>query len=65
MVTLKETKAAAGRKKILIGVCDEFGQTGKPDQLLEAYHLKDVDIAQAARTVIKRKTDNTQACEAK
>lgn len=49
----------------MVGVNDQFGETGKPDQLLEAYHLKDVDIAEAVRNVIKRKTDNTQACEAK
>lgn len=49
----------------MVGVADQFGETGKPDQLLEAYHLKDVDIAEAVRQVIKRKTDNTQACEAK
>ncbi len=49
----------------MVGVQDTFGQTGKPDQLLEAFNLKDVDIAQAVRGVIKRKTDNTQACEVK
>jgi transketolase len=49
----------------IIGVDDQFGQTGKPDQLMETYHLKDVDIAEAVRKVIKRKTDSTQACEAK
>ena len=49
----------------IIGIKDQFGQTGKPDQLLEAYHLKDVDIAEEVRNVVKRKTDNTQACEAK
>ena len=49
----------------IIGIKDQFGQTGKPDQLLEVYHLKDVDIAEEVRKVVKRKTDNTQACEAK
>ena len=49
----------------IIGIDDQFGQTGTPDQLLEAYHLKDVDIAGVVRNVIKRKTDNTRACETK
>ncbi len=49
----------------MVGVVDEFGQTGKPDQLLEHFHLKDVDIAEAVRTVIKRKSDNAKTCEVK
>lgn len=49
----------------MVGVHDQFGQTGTPDQLLEVYHLKDVDIVEAVRNVIKRKMDNTQACGAK
>jgi transketolase len=41
----------------MIGVHDEFGQTGKPDELLKFYHLKDVDIAEAVRKVIKKKNN--------
>jgi transketolase len=39
----------------MVAVNDEFGQTGKPDELLKVYHLKDVDIAEAVREVIKKK----------
>ncbi|HQP11105.1 MAG TPA: transketolase C-terminal domain-containing protein, partial [Candidatus Omnitrophota bacterium] len=39
----------------MIGVHDEFGQTGKPEELLKFYHLKDVDIAEAVRKAIKKK----------
>lgn len=49
----------------MIGVNDEFGQTGTPDELLTAYHLKDVDIAEAVRKVIKKKTNMTQTRKAK
>jgi len=49
----------------MVAVDDQFGQTGTPDELLSEYHLKDVDIAEAVRNVIKRKSDNTQACETK
>ena len=38
-----------------IGVHDEFGQSGKPDELLKHYKLTAADIAQAAKSVIKRK----------
>ena len=44
----------------MVGIDDQFGETGKPDQLLEAYHLKDVDIAEAVRKVIRRKNDKCQ-----
>ena len=39
----------------MVAVQDSFGETGKPQQLLEKYHLKDVDIAAAAKRAIKRK----------
>ncbi len=39
----------------MVGVHDTFGESGTPQELLKAYHLKDVDIAEAARKVIKRK----------
>lgn len=39
----------------MVAVKDSFGESGTPAELMKAYHLKDVDIAQAVRTVIKRK----------
>lgn len=39
----------------MVAVNDTFGETGTPAQLLEQYHLKDVDIAAAARKAISRK----------
>lgn len=39
----------------IIGVRDSFGESGKPEQLLEAYGLKDKNIVAAVRKVIKRK----------
>lgn len=47
----------------MVAVKDKFGESGKPDELLAAYHLKDVDIVKAVKEVIKRKSDNTQSCE--
>jgi transketolase len=38
-----------------VAVPDVFGLTGKPDELLEHFHLKGPDIAQAARQAVKRK----------
>jgi len=32
-----------------IGIADEFGQSGKPDELLKLYHLTAEDIAKAAK----------------
>lgn len=46
---------------VIVGIEDQFGQTGKPDQLLEAYHLKGVDIAEAVRKVIKAKNGQCEA----
>lgn len=40
----------------MIAVDDSFGQSGAPQQLLEHYHLKDVDIVKAAKKVIGRKS---------
>ncbi len=39
----------------MLAIMDRFGETGSPDELLKAYHLKDVDIALAAKRAIKRK----------
>jgi transketolase len=39
----------------MVAVADTFGETGSPEELLKHYHLKDVDIAEAARRAIKRK----------
>ncbi len=39
----------------MVAVADSFGESGTPAELMKAYHLKDVDIAQAVRKVIKRK----------
>ena len=38
-----------------VGVRDMFGESGKPEELLEKYGLMPADIAAAARSVIKRK----------
>lgn len=38
-----------------VGMPDQFGQSGLPDELLEYYHLKSDDIAKAAIRVIERK----------
>ncbi len=39
----------------MVGVQDSFGQTGTPDQLMQVYKLKSVDVALAVRKVIQRK----------
>jgi transketolase len=39
----------------MVGVNDQFGQTGSPSQLMAHYGLKDVNIVQAVKKVIKRK----------
>ncbi|MCR4338157.1 MAG: transketolase family protein [Candidatus Omnitrophica bacterium] len=39
----------------MVAVQDTFGETGTPNELLKVYHLKDVDIAQAARKAVRRK----------
>jgi len=39
----------------MVAVRDTFGESGDPEGLLMKYHLKDVDIAAAARTVVLRK----------
>jgi len=41
----------------MVAVQDTFGESGQPDELLQAYHLKDVDIVEAIRDVIRKKTD--------
>lgn len=35
-----------------IGIADEFGQSGNPDELLKIYHLTAEDIAEAARKIL-------------
>jgi len=39
----------------MVGVKDSFGESGTPAQLLAAYGLKDVNIVEAAKNVLKRK----------
>jgi len=39
----------------MVAVQDTFGRTGTPDQLMAYFHLKDTDIAQAARRAVQRK----------
>ncbi len=39
----------------MVAVQDTFGETGTPNQLLEKYGLKDKNIVEAVRKVIKRK----------
>jgi transketolase len=41
----------------MVGVHDSFGQTGTPEQLLQYYHLKAVDVAAAVKKVLGRKKD--------
>ena len=38
-----------------VAVMDRFGQSGKPDELMEAFGLKSKDIVAAVRRVLKRK----------
>lgn len=38
-----------------VGMPDHFGESGKPDELLEKYHMKAKDIAIAVKKVILRK----------
>ncbi len=38
-----------------VGVQDQFGESGKPDQLLEKYGLSTLDIVQACQKVLARK----------
>ncbi len=39
----------------MVAVQDTFGESGAPEELLRKYHLKAVDIVNAAKDVIKRK----------
>lgn len=39
----------------MVGMQDEFGESGDPERLLQAYHLKAADIAAAVRDVIQHK----------
>lgn len=39
----------------MIGMNDAYGETGDPEGLLKKYHMKDVDIVQAVKKVLKRK----------
>lgn len=40
---------------IKVGVKDTFGESGKPEELLKAYGLKDVNIVEAVKKAIKAK----------
>jgi len=44
----------------MVAVQDTFGETGNPQQLLQRFHLKDVDIVHAAKKAISRKQKLTQ-----
>jgi transketolase len=39
----------------MVAVNDSFGETGTPEQLLQKFHLKDVDIVEAVKKAIQRK----------
>ncbi len=39
----------------MVAVNDVFGESGEADELLKKYHLKDIDIVEAVKKVIKRK----------
>lgn len=39
----------------MVGIRDSFGESGESDELLVKYHLKAIDIAEAARKAIGRK----------
>lgn len=39
----------------MVGVKDQFGESGKPGELLKSFHLKDDDIVKAAERVLRRK----------
>jgi len=39
-----------------IGVKDQFGQSGKPDELIAHYHMHEKDIVEAVKRVILRKS---------
>lgn len=41
----------------MVGVNDVFGGSGKPEELLKAYHLDIPDIVETARKAIRRKKD--------
>jgi len=40
-----------------VGIKDEFGESGSPDELLQKYGLTETNIVSAAKGVIKRKTN--------
>jgi len=44
----------APRKMVRIGVRDEFGTSGEPDELMAHYHMSADDIARAASAVVVR-----------
>jgi transketolase len=39
----------------MVGVKNTFGESGEPDELMEKYGLKAIDIVNAALKVIERK----------
>ncbi len=44
-----------------VGVHDQFGQSGKPDELIELYGMGVEHIKAAAKKVLKRKSEMRQA----
>jgi transketolase len=42
----------------MVAVHDSFGESGKPEELLKKYHLKDTDIVNAVKKVLERKKRN-------
>lgn len=42
----------------MVGVKDEFGESGTPEELLAKYHLDTIDVVYAAEAVISRKSSN-------
>ncbi|MEF9476149.1 MAG: transketolase family protein, partial [Candidatus Mariimomonas ferrooxydans] len=39
----------------MVAVNDTFGESGEPEELLKKYHLKDIDIVNAAKKALSRK----------
>ena len=40
----------------MVAVADSFGESGTPNQLMQAYHLKDVDIVAAVKKVLRERS---------
>lgn len=39
----------------MVGIIDDFGESGTPEELLRLFHLKDIDIVKACQKVLGRK----------